>query len=72
MQKKITALQAEHKKYEDRLEALDATAAGVDKKNVEREKAYLRERIISTNNCIMSCEHEIICVREAVARSVWS
>ncbi|KAH0611759.1 uncharacterized protein H6S33_011024 [Morchella sextelata] len=80
IQKQIAVLEAKQRKYERRLEALeaalpdcstadqDATAIGIDRSNVERDKAALRERMTNAKNDIASYEGEITRIRERVAR----
>lgn len=73
IQKKITALEAKYKDYEDRFEALGASTASGGRSRSSRDQAIgLKEKMNIVKNEITGCEHEIMRIREGVARSVWS
>lgn len=80
LQRKVTALWAKYKQYEDRLEVLDgihhvtstsfwsyATGSG----NAERERTSLRGKMSDVMSDISSCENEIRSIREGAGSGVW-
>jgi peptidoglycan hydrolase CwlO-like protein len=71
LQKKITVLEAKHKKYEGQLEALDAAATGGDRSKIDRERLRLREKMCTAQNDITGYEHQITAIKEGVMRSMW-
>lgn len=64
IEKKIATLEAKHKDYEGRLEAVNASTAGREKSRSESEKAAgLKEKMTFVKNEIRGCENEIKAMR---------